>query len=254
MILAFQNRKKIQAFAQGCNATWTDLAGITSNTQWPMIFSGITTMAPIVQAQKYSLDYWYIDTGYIGNTKVKKYLRVCKNSIHANSPIISRPSDRLNRLQIDRTKIQRGSRIMLIPPDAKQAAHFAIDSVDVWLQQTINLITQVTDRPLIIRQRPPSRTARMTSDTLIQALNQDIHAIVTLISNSAVEAVLHDIPVISLGPSACVQVSPWGLDQIDNVPDIDTSLKEAWLRHLSYNQFTFDEMSDGTAWRILNEG
>jgi hypothetical protein len=93
----------------------------------------------------------------------------------------------------------------------------------------------------------------MSADTLIKALAQDINVVVTFISNSGVEAVLHDIPVISLGPSACIKVSPWSLDQIDAVPDIDTEIKEAWMRHLSYSQFTGEEMSNGTAWSILNE-
>ena len=96
MILAFQNRKKIAAFAQGCAATWVDLAGINTNTEWPMIFSGITTMAPIAQARRHGLDYYYIDTGYFGNAKKKNYLRVTKNAYHNWFPIVERPRDRLD--------------------------------------------------------------------------------------------------------------------------------------------------------------
>ena len=95
MILAFQNKKKIQALAKGVNAVWADLDAIQSNTKWPVIFSGITTMALIEQARRYGLDYWYVDSGYMGNHKRKNYLRVCKNSIHASGDIIARPRDRL---------------------------------------------------------------------------------------------------------------------------------------------------------------
>jgi len=253
MILAFQNKKKIQALAKGVNAVWADLDAIQSNTKWPVIFSGITTMAPIEQARRYGLDYWYVDSGYMGNHKRKNYLRVCKNSIHASGDIIARPRDRLDRLQVDTTQISRGSSVLIIPPDAKQASHFDIDNVDTWLADTVSRIQELTDRPIQIRHRPASRTTRMSADTLVQALAQDINVVVTFISNSGVEAVLHDIPVISLGPSACVKVSPWSLDQIDAVPDIDAEAKEAWMRHLSYSQFTGEEMSNGTAWSILNE-
>jgi len=253
MILAFQNKKKIQALAKGVDAVWADLDAIQSNVKWPVIFSGITTMAPIEQARRHGLDYWYVDSGYMGNHKLKNYLRVCKNSIHASGDIIARPRDRLDRLQVDTTQISRGSSVLIIPPDAKQASHFDIDNVDTWLADTVSRIQDSTDRRIQIRHRPASRTTRISADTLVQALAQDINVVVTFISNSGVEAVLHDIPVISLGPSACVKVSPWSLDQINAVPDIDAEAKEAWMRHLSYSQFTGDEMSNGTAWSILNE-
>jgi hypothetical protein len=252
MILAYKNRKKVKPFADGCHATWTDLAGINANTQWPMIFSGITNMDPIDQARRHGLDYWYIDTGYLGNHKRKSYLRVCKNSIHASGDIIARPRDRLDRLQVDTTRITRGNSVLIVPPDTKQASHFDIGDVDTWVADTVARIQALTGRPIQIRHRPASRTTRMTADTLVQALAQDINVVVTFISNSGVEAVLHDIPVISLGPSACVKVSPWSLDQIDAVPDIDTEVKEAWMRHLSYCQFTQHEMRTGQAWKILN--
>jgi hypothetical protein len=159
----------------------------------------------------------------------------------------------LDRLQVDTTRISRGGGILIVPPDAKQASHFDIGDVDIWLADTVTRIQDLTDRPIQIRHRPASRTTRMASDTLVQALAQDINVVVTFISNSGVEAVLHDIPVISLGPSACVKVSPWGLDRIDAVPDIDAEVKEAWMRHLSYCQFTQHEMRLGQAWQILNQ-
>ena len=253
MILAFQNRKKISAFAEGCGATWTDLQGINHNTQWPMIFSGITTMAPIEQAHRHGLDYWYIDTGYLGNHKRKSYLRVCRNSIHATGALVARPRDRLDRLQVDTARIQRGDDILIVPPDRKQASHWPIGTPESWLDGTIQAIQQHTDRRIRIRQRPPSRTVRQSTDTFLNAVSDNVHAVVTFVSGACVESVLHDIPVISLGPSACVQVSPWGIAQIDQVPDIDADLKEAWMRHLSYCQFTEHEMRLGQAWQILNQ-
>ena len=253
MILAFQNRKKISAFVEGCGATWTDLEGINNNTQWPMIFSGITTMAPIDQARRHGLDYWYIDTGYLGNHKRKSYLRVCKNSIHASGALVDRSRDRLDRLQVDTARIQRGDDILIVPPDRKQASHWPIGTPESWLDDTIQTIQQHTDRRIRIRQRPPSRTVRQSTDTFLNAVSDNVHAVVTFVSGACVESVLHDIPVISLGPSACVQVSPWGIAQIDQVPDIDADLKEAWMRHLSYCQFTKHEMRLGQAWRILNQ-
>jgi hypothetical protein len=61
-------------------------------------------------------------------------------------------------------------------------------------------------------------------------------------------------PAITLGPNAAGVVCSNSLAEIENpyIPSCDE--RDAWLRHLSYSQFTFDEMSNGTAWRILNGG
>ena len=253
MILAYKNTSKIAAFAQGCHATWTDLEGINNNTQWPMIFSGVTHLAPVQQARLHGLDYWYIDSGYLGNHKRKIHWRVCKNSIHASGALVERPRDRLDRLQVNTARIKRGDDILIVPPDRKQASHWPIGTPESWLDATIQTIQQHTDRRIRIRQRPLSRTVRQSTDTFLNAVSDNVHAVVTFVSGACVESVLHDIPVISLGPSACTQISPWSVDRIDQVPDIDRDLKEAWMRHLSYCQFTEKEMRLGQAWRILNQ-
>ena len=60
-------------------------------------------------------------------------------------------------------------------------------------------------------------------------------------------------PAICLGPNAAGVVCSQTLSDVESprVPTDDE--REAWLRHLSYSQFTFAEMADGTAWRILNQ-
>jgi len=49
-------------------------------------------------------------------------------------------------------------------------------------------------------------------------------------------------------------VSNTQISDVEKLSFPDDDLREAWLRHLSYSQFTFTEMSDGTAWKILNPG
>ena len=49
-----------------------------------------------------------------------------------------------------------------------------------------------------------------------------------------------------------------GVLSLDDLSKIETPRiptedeRQAWLRHLSYCQFNFTEMSNGYAWRILN--
>jgi hypothetical protein len=68
-----------------------------------------------------------------------------------------------------------------------------------------------------------------------------------------VEAARHGIPVVALGESAVSSLYTAGLDSVEDLRPADQDHLVAWLAHLSYSQFTFTEMSDGTAWRILNQ-
>lgn len=230
----------------------TGLDEIYSNTTIPMAFSGISKTAAKTQAQKHSLDYWYIDTGYIGNRQFKTWFRISKNDFQVTIPIQPRPVDRLKKLGINRTQFARGSKIMVIPVDAKVSEGYGISDPDTWLEHTVNTIKEYTDREIVVRHRPVSRQTRVTTDTFVEALQKDISAVVIWASNCGVEAAQHGIPVVSLGPSACTQISG-RMEQIDNLPALDTDQTEAWLRWLSYNQFSNSESESGTAWRILQE-
>lgn len=229
-----------------------DVEEVYANTTLPMAFSGISKSAAKTQAEKHGLDYWYIDTGYIGNGMFKTWFRISKNSFQVTIPIQSRPNNRLNRLRINRSQFARGNKIMVIPIDPKVASAYGLPDPDTWLAQTVATIKSHTDREIVIRQRPASREVRVTSDTFVQSLQKDINSVVAWASNCGVEAAQHGIPVVSLGPSACTSISG-KIQDIDNLPSIDPELAESWLRWLSYNQFSNQEVESGLAWRILQE-
>jgi hypothetical protein len=225
---------------------------ISNNTTLPMVFSGISKTHALHQAQKHGLDWWYIDTGYFGNPYDKVWFRITKNSHQNIYPVQPRPSHRLDNLKLDTTRYSRGNKIMIVPPDDKVCSAYDIESSQHWIDQTIQEIKKYTDREIVIRDRPLSRQTRRTNNKFVDALQQDINAVVFWTSNCGVESVQHGIPVVSLGPSACHQISQ-PIENIDNLHSLDQDLVRAWMCWLSYNQFTKREMSNGTAWRILNE-
>lgn len=229
-----------------------DVEEVYANTTLPMAFSGISKSAARSQAEKHGLDYWYIDTGYLGNRMFKTWFRISKNSFQVTLPIQPKPDDRLARLRIDRAQFTRGNKIMIVPIDPKVAGAYSLPDPNTWLKQTIAEIKKYTDREIVVRERPASRETRVTTDTFVEALQKDINAVVVWASNCGVEAAQHGIPVLSLGPSACTQISGQ-IQQIDNLPTLDTDVTEAWLRWLSYNQFSNQEVDSGLAWRILQE-
>ena len=224
---------------------------ILANTTQPMVLSGPKSIPPL-HAKKHGLDWYYIDTGYIGNGITKAWFRVTKNAHQNIGPVIDRRSDRLQRYQLDTTRYARGNRIMIVPPDDKICTVFGIRSSQTWLDEVLPRIQRLTDREIVIRSRPASRHVRQTSNRFVDALQDDVNAVVVLNSNCAVESVMHGIPVVCLGESAA-QPLAGDLEQIDSLPDLDQGEIWRWLRHLSYCQFTKKEMQFGICWRILNE-
>jgi len=116
--------------------------------------------------------------------------------------------------------------------------------------KTVAEIKKYTDRPIKVRLKRP-RDDRFIQNTLEDDL-KDSHCLVTYNSVAACEAIINGTPAFTLGPNAAQQLAKHDLSEIENpyIPSDDE--REAWLRHLSYSQFTRTEMNNGTAWGILN--
>ena len=244
--------KWVGPFVEYLGGRMASLEEIHANTTVPMATSGISKSTVKTQAQKYNLDWWYIDTGYMGNRQDKHWFRVTKNNHQNAYPIQFKDDLRLRRLQVDRTQYQRGKKILVVPPDPKVCSCYQLPASDQWIQETVALIKQYTDRPVEIRQRPLSRQVRVFTDTFADALQNDVSAVVLYTSNCGTESVQHGIPVVSLGPSSVTQISQ-PIEKIDNLDNLDQDHSEQLLRWLSYNQFTIPEMRKGIAWQILTE-
>lgn len=252
-ILGYAKKDKwVGPFVEYLGGRMATLEEVCANTTVPMALSGISKSTAKDQAIQHGLDWWYIDSGYMGNLKDKYWFRVTKNSHQMIYPVRPRDDRRLRQLPIDRTQYRRGSKILIVPPDCKVCSCYHLPPPEQWIEQTRALIETYTDRPIEVRQRPPSRQVRVFSDTFAGALQNDVNAVVIWTSNCGTESVQHGIPVVSLGPSSVTQISQ-PIERIDNLDDLDSNQVEMLLRWLSYNQFTLLEMRRGLAWRWLQE-
>ena len=240
----------LEIFALGAGGRLT-VWDQTSNNMTPVVFRGITKTKHMRSCEERGRDYYYMDTGYFGNGEKKIYHRITKNSMQHIGPIINRPRDRLSKIEWREQRFTPGRNILLCPPSDKAMSCFGLD-LNEWLDETIDTIKQYTDRPIIVRTKP-SRRDRVTTDTIQQALSNDVHCLVTYNSIAATEAILYGKPAFTLGPNAAHTMSLSDLSMIENpyYPSLDQVVDFA--AHLSYCQFTEFEMRDGTAWKILNE-
>ena len=223
----------------------------------PLMLRGIMKHKIIKQCWADKRPFRYMDSGYLGNRPGfknphgwKHWHRIVPNNLQHDS-VLKRPSDRWNRLGLEVANRRHGSKILIVAPDDKPCKFYNIE-LDTWLSKTVDTIKQHTDRPIIIRERNPSRTDRKINR--VEKSLDDVHTVVTFNSIAGTEAVLAGVPVFALAPSnAARPVSNTDLSQIDKpwFPDKDQVL--AWAYHLAYGQFHIDEFKNGSAEKILRE-
>jgi hypothetical protein len=253
------NDEYINMFAQGCGKQPIDTENfVYENSSDPIILRGILKKKIIHRCWKDGRTFYYIDSGYFGNERTssnpsgwKYWHRIVKNDLQ-HSTIIARPDDRFKSFN---KKFQswkkNGRKILIAAPDDKPCRFYGIDK-DEWIKQTVETIKQYTDRPIEVRERAPNRIDRIVTDTLQQALNNDVFALVTFNSVAAVESIFHGIPAFTTAPAnAASPVALQDLSQIETPYYADQDKLYAWGCHLAYGQFHTSELRNGKALELL---
>lgn len=229
----------------------------------PILVRGISAGQSIKHAEKQGRDFYFMETGYLGNyrsanneTGRKIYHRIEKNAMQQRR-FLDVPYDRweaLCRFNPDLTYRgwrKPGKNILLIMNTEKPFDFYGI-SKDKWVKETIDTIRAHTDRPIVIREKS-GRAERTTTDNIYDALNNDVWALVTFNSIAAVEAIQAGIPAFALAPTAAAPVASNDLTQIETPLKLDEDIIVKWLASVAYGQFSIDEIVRGVAWQMVQE-
>ena len=251
----------VNMFAAGCGQTpiSTEDFVYEANNE-PIVLRGILKHKIMKRCLEEGRDFYYIDTGYFGNEKSsanpngwKYWHRIVKNNLQ-HKEIIPRPDDRFKLFNKKFNPWKKsGRKILVAAPDEKPCKFYGIDR-DQWLKETVETIKKYTDRPVKIRERAKNRIDRIVTNTLQQALDNDVFALVTFNSVAAVESIFYGIPAFTLAPAnAAEPVSLQDLSHIENPYYADNDKLYSWACHLSYGQFHINELKDGSAMRLINQ-
>lgn len=180
---------------------------------------------------------FYVDHAYL---KRFTYYRMTINALQHNGIGYDDPT-RFSKLNI---KImpwrKKGDKILVCPPDRIFADLIGLN-VAVWLTDVIATLKQNTDRKIVIRTRH--------SSVPLQKHIRDSYAVVTHMSNIAVDAIIDGVPVFLTGESAASPMALSDLTKIEepNYPDN----RRQWASVLANNQWTPDEIASGLCKRML---
>lgn len=229
----------------------------------PLVVRGVTSKSEIECCRKIERDFYYIDTGYLGNfpspgnpSGKKIWHRAVKNELqHFESRDV--PSDRWNKLcKQDPRLIWSGwknhnKKILLVLPNPKACRFYDIDC-DQWIAETTDKIKTYSNLPIEIRVKG-ARSERNHGYSIYSAFDTGVYATVSFNSIASLESVLYGIPAFVSVPCAASPLTSTDLSDLRNPfkPDLNIILKHCYT--IAYGQYTHEELSNGTAWKIINE-
>jgi len=191
------------------------------------------------------VDFYEVDRGYINPNHYDGYYRITKNGLQARYKELDLPFDRLDKLKFKRENWFNPKGHILIIPPTEYIEKFYNHSPGWWKSEIVKSLDG-TSRKFKIRDKSESRP--LDHDL------QDAYCVITFNSNVAVDASIKGIPVVTGMYSVA---GKWCKNSIQDVIEnkIEAPSREhvdKLLRFISYNQFTLEEIRNGTAWKILN--
>lgn len=194
-----------------------------------------------------NLPFWFIDSGYtnfIENNK--KWHRLVCNHIHFSGEFLP-PVDRLESFKVfPKPWREQGDRILVIEPGIFAASIFHVD-IASWKYKVEEELRNHTDKKIVFREKTPKK---QRAPLFKHLCDEDYYCVISINSNAATEAIWAGIPIITLDKHITNSVSRNKLSDINNLlrPQLAN-----WLSMLSYSQFTYDELMNGTAVDIVKK-
>jgi hypothetical protein len=186
--------------------------------------------------------FWYIDNGYWkpGRGGPHGYYRVTYRGM---APVFLKDSaiDRAQSMNARMMPWRRSGRhILFALPGREYGSAIGLNMAD-WIIRSRRHLAGRTSRP--IKERDKWCPRPLEHDL------RDCWAVVTHSSNVAVDAVIAGIPVFVESGSPAAPVGNLSLDALETpvMPD-----RDAWWSSLMSQQFTLQEMRDGTAYKLLD--
>ena len=242
----------------------------------PCVFRGITRIPAIKQCLDNNIDFYYIDTGYMGCYPQKNWHRFTKNNLQTLDHLNYKQLDFLTDVKVLKKRFKdimnvdydnykpkspvEGESILIIPPSLNSTRSLNIMNHSMFVDQKdyIDFITKevrkYTDKKIIVRQKPNRKERTLNGKTLLHQLKDDkIHCLVAFNSIAAFEAIQEGYPAITLGPNAASFLSEKELSNIEKPYFADDDKIREHSLYLSACQFNIDEFKNGYAVKQIEQ-
>jgi len=241
----------------------------------PRVVRGITRIDLIKQFLDNNIDFYYIDTGYMGCYPKKNWHRFTKNNFQTLDHLNYKQLDFLTDINLLKERFRKimfteydsyvpkrpveGESILIIPPSAKvlrcltvmKHTDFTQDYYIDWLTKEIR---KYTDKRIIVRQKPNRDQRTKKGQNLKDQLIRDkVHCLVAFNSIAAFEAIQEGYPAITLGPNAANFLSEKEIKNVHKPYFADDDKIREHSLYLSACQFNREEFRNGYAVKQIEQ-
>jgi hypothetical protein len=236
------SRAMLEAFSLGCRKEGQACDIVTSDEllAGPAVFYGVdrVTLPVYLKVVKSGRDYYYIDNGYF-NSKWHggTYYRITRNRLQHDG-LTRSTGGRWRELKIDVQPWRSGGKVVLIAQQSPWWYEWHGTSIDEWTQRALDL---AADWPIEVRGKP-------TTKELPPIDWSNIKAVIAHSSNTAIDGLIQGVPCL---------VDAWYAAAFSLAGDWHTRTlrypdnREAVFSALADNQWTVEEIANGSAWRWL---
>lgn len=236
----------ISAFAAGCG-------GRVASVLEPKLLDGDCAFYGVrppwlhlwEQAKREHRDWFYIDNAYYDCSR-EKFFRVTKNGLQCdgmNAVWNDEGAKRLKALGIVVQPWRTGGSHVLVCPQTVEFTKICAGYPGDWEADAVAALKNHTDREIRVRRKGNSTPLQ---HDLIGA-----HALVTSMSCAAVEALIAGVPVFCTHRCAARWMGKSDLTDIEN--PYYPERRQEWAELLAANQWSIEELRDGTCWRAFEE-
>jgi hypothetical protein len=226
------------AFAQGCRGPIEYRDKLHPNAP-AALFGSPQRWQLLQEAFRQAIPTYYGDHAYMGRGQ---FYRVTRDAYQHDGRGEATP-DRFEALGRPVQPWRKTGHHVLICPNSP--TYFGLFGMDVhqWVADVTRHIAAATNRPVRVRWKG--------QDTPIQADLVNCWAVVVFSSASAVDALIAGVPVFTLADfGATRRMGSADLSQIE-YPKMPED-REPFLWNLAAQQWTLDEIRNGTAWKALH--
>lgn len=195
--------------------------------------------------------WWYIDNAYTDPQR-GQYFRVTKNALQVDPTGKSSTGERFGRLGItvkDWRDDPEGK--ILVIPQSDDFMKSTLGRKGDWLRETVEKLNAWGLAPRV-RVRPWQRDKTKAYVDLHRDLD-GAALVVTWSSASAITALYEGIPAISESGAANALTGPLTQEIVAQPHRPSVAERTRFLEILADNQWTLDEMRDGTCWQWLEK-
>jgi hypothetical protein len=231
------------ALAAGWGEPIRVITGPPPNDGEPVVLYGQRWLVERVVPTLGGRPWWHVDNGYVDPARGSLKRGTHRVTYRGLSPILMRDPDYSRATPLAPWR-EPGSFVLFAKPGPHYGRCLGIDTAS-WSQRTLALVSKHAKRPVIVRDKPPIGTDGTSG--LKRALDRAF-AVVTHSSNVAVDAIRAGVPVFCEPTCPAAPVACTDFTRIENPVRPD---RARWWASLMSQQFTLNELADGTAYALL---